>query len=458
MWEGLSQPSPKRKIPQTFLKDRPAVRIIPFDYVAKFELQGNVGNLIEDVINISVEGTFIAVAIGYSLAADTASKTELVLSSDEDKLKDKTLADIAPHVLMDGFRFNPAFEKVAFPNGILDETLEVKMANEMGLFQHMRQVQNISFLYNIVDTGSGRELQNEPIHNIAALGKANGERPFRILAKPLAFMPRSTIRIQVEEKSADVTGDLYIVLHGYKILGAAGVAEEHLRLIYQKAMQKFGLRAASEKTLQWIAQKTIPSARLVPFDYVSSMDLAGTPGNINEDEININVEGGFVTTAIGYSLIVEHTKVEIISDMQDTELVNIGNIKFTNNTHNTAHLPTSVLKSGFRIRPDYRRLAFASSSLANLPLGTIKQLFELLNLPENVSFLYSIQDTGTGREWQNQPVHNIAGLGIANGDRPFRNLAWPMHFLPRSTIRLRVDEIFGRGRLFIVFQGYKILG
>jgi len=49
-------------------------------------------------------------------------------------------------------------------------------------------------------------------------------------------------------------------------------------------------------------------------------------------------------------------------------------------------------------------------------------------------------------------------LGIANGDRPFRSLAWPMHFLPRSTIRLRVEEVFGRGQLYIVFQGYKKLG
>ena len=80
-----------------------------------------------------------------------------------------------------------------------------------------------------------------------------------------------------------------------------------------------------------------------------------------------------------------------------------------------------------------------------------------LNLPEDVRFLFSVIDSGTGRELQNQPVDNAAALGIANGDRPFRILHKPMMFLPRSTIRVRVEEVFGRGRLFIVFQGYKIL-
>jgi hypothetical protein len=80
----------------------------------------------------------------------------------------------------------------------------------------------IDFKYSIVDSGTGRELQNQPIHNIAGLGKADGDRPFRPLAKPMLFMPRSTIRIEVEEVSEEqlyVGAELFIVLHGYKMLG-----------------------------------------------------------------------------------------------------------------------------------------------------------------------------------------------------------------------------------------------
>ncbi|HSL03317.1 MAG TPA: hypothetical protein VK901_07245, partial [Nitrospiraceae bacterium] len=80
----------------------------------------------------------------------------------------------------------------------------------------------IDFKYSIVDSGTGRELQNRPIHNIAGLGEPSGERPFRALAKPMLFMPRSTVRFEVEEITNDGTtegAELYIVLHGYKMLG-----------------------------------------------------------------------------------------------------------------------------------------------------------------------------------------------------------------------------------------------
>ena len=84
-------------------------------------------------------------------------------------------------------------------------------------------------------------------------------------------------------------------------------------------------------------------------------------------------------------------------------------------------------------------------------------MFQSVNRPEEVRFLYSITDTGTGRDLQNQRVFNVASLGIANGERPFKVFHKPMTFLPRSTIRVQVEEVFGRGRLFLVFQGYKIL-
>lgn len=135
----------------------PTTKEIPYDYVARFVLTGVRGNRVQDVINISIEGAFVAVTIGYS--------------------------------------FIPALRTSLRP---------------------------IDFKYSIVDSGSGRELQNRPIHNIAGLGEPNGLRPFRVLAKPMVFMPRSTVRFEVEEISDDGTikdTELFIVLHGYKMLG-----------------------------------------------------------------------------------------------------------------------------------------------------------------------------------------------------------------------------------------------
>ena len=52
----------------------------------------------------------------------------------------------------------------------------------------------------------------------------------------------------------------------------------------------------------------MPTTRAVPFDYVSTLDLSGRMGNIIEDEVPINVDGGYVATAINYSLDIGDTK------------------------------------------------------------------------------------------------------------------------------------------------------
>ena len=159
----------------------PTTKEIPYDYVARFTLKGERSNRVQDVINISIEGAFVAVAIGYSFIPPPPNPNPvIILLSTDDGPK--------PRV--------------------------------------------IDFKYSIVDSGSGRELQNRPIHNIAGLGEASGKRPFRPLAKPMLFMPRSTIRIEIEEISVGdmygyedattkqrVGAELFIVLHGYKILG-----------------------------------------------------------------------------------------------------------------------------------------------------------------------------------------------------------------------------------------------
>jgi len=119
--------------------------------------------------------------------------------------------------------------------------------------------------------------------------------------------------------------------------------------------------------------------------------------------------------------------------------------------------PLAAVKEGFRIRPEFLRLVLNSGgALTSVPLEVAQEAFERLNRPEHVSFRYMIYDGALGRDWQNQPIHNIAGLGIANGLRPFKKLARPRVLGPRSTLRVTVEERFGRGTLFIVIQGYKI--
>lgn len=178
----------------------PTAKEIPYDYVAKFKLRGEPGNRVQDVINISVEGTFVAVAIGYSFIP-----AKLPTERDSKTLSPADLSD-----------FIDALSLVS--------NLIQPIESSLGRFAQclLMRLCGIHFKYSIIDSGTGRELQNQPIHNIAGLGEATGERPFRPLAKPMLFMPRSTIRIEVEEISKGpiyVGAELFIVLHGYKMLG-----------------------------------------------------------------------------------------------------------------------------------------------------------------------------------------------------------------------------------------------
>ena len=177
-----------------------AAREIPYDHVASFQLLGQRGNRAQDVVNVSIDGAFVAVAIGYGFVPAplllplpaTINHTGALLPSEA--LADWLLAIAAT-----------------------EPTLPTTLAQSL-----LVRLCGIEFKYSVVDSGSGRELQNRPIHNIAGLGESSGGRPFRPLAKPMLFQPRSTIRIEVEEISEGALyqgAQLQIVLHGYKVLG-----------------------------------------------------------------------------------------------------------------------------------------------------------------------------------------------------------------------------------------------
>lgn len=431
------------------MSDLPWVKVMPYDHVAEFPITGNVGNIVQDVINVSAEGVFVAVAIGYAFEEDRTEPIEL-RNADSLALTDIALENFPPDALIEGIRIDPRYEAVVLRDGVIDQNF--RLTSGQNIFQRIKPPSSFSFLLSIVDSATGRELQNKPIHSVATLGGANGRRPFKALSQPMVFMPRSTIRIQIEERTQGVKGRLFITLQGYKVLGVAGNLEEAVRALIEmdplKKIPVYDYGTGNYRTLGEATDRHVPTTGVVPFDYVSTLDLKGKPGNIEEDEVPVNIDGGYVALAIGYSLDAQDTRIEVNND---SDTIPLGSLKLSDIK------PAQVLFDGFRIDPIRLQLAFTNVGLSTLPADTAKRMFQRLNLASDVRFLYSILDSGTGRELQNQPVHNVAGLGIANGDRPFRVLAQPMMFLPRSTIRVQVREISGRGRLFIVFQGYKLL-
>jgi hypothetical protein len=445
--------------------------VIPYDAAASFRLTGRPGNLVQDVINISTDGSFVAVGIGYGFEEDRERPIlpkELLdeISPTEPPVivGDVQIGRFPLASLIEGFRINPRFAHWVFGRGATgDQAFDDGAASVSGvpaervfgeLLQRIKPSEELSFLFSLVDTATGREFQDQASHNLASLGKSNGERPFRLLAHPFHFAPRSTLRVQITERTAGVQGTLFIVLYGYRVLGTGLCPEPIARR----------LRGAPLFPVESIGS---PGARVVPFDYVARLQLTGQRGNQLEEELPINADGAFVATNIGYGLAIDQRDVRMQLDaarqVQDPGLRDevlewkAGTLVDLN--HLPLRLfPSSALLDGIRIRAGWLRVALQNNgTLSNeLPFEHLDRIFERLNVPQDVSFRYALFDTGTGRELQNQRINNIAGLGIADGDRPFKRLARPMIFLPRSTIRVEVEEYFGRGAMFMVFQGYKL--
>lgn len=237
--------------PQTARSEAGAMasrKTIPFDYTFRFALTGQRDNALKSLVTVSVEATFVAVAIGYGATPRSApirfgaEFTERTLFRDiklDDILKSlrKQLAktpsllkgEAGPEAVFKiGFKLNPQVAERALL-GIDDPSAKL----DTGILEKLFQVvgtppEQIQFLYALFDEATGREFQSAPILNIAGLGAADGNRPFRYFPQPIEFAPRSSIRMEVTEKS-DFQGELQVSLIGYKVLGEAGTPTELMR-------------------------------------------------------------------------------------------------------------------------------------------------------------------------------------------------------------------------------------
>jgi hypothetical protein len=119
-----------------------------------------------------------------------------------------------------------------------------------------------------------------------------------------------------------------------------------------------------------------------------------------------------------------------------------------------------ALRAGIRLNPDISSFVLLDDGQASMDPEVLGQLFETIEVPpDDIQFLYALRDEGTGREFQSEYLLNTAGLGAPDGDRPFRYFAVPITFSPRSTIRLNVmPKSDFKGDLYVVLQGYKVLG
>lgn len=248
----------------------PRRRTIPFDYQFYFkifdeknEARSFLDEELTSTLTVSIEAAFVAVSVGYGflprvrtftfgpqiavprppanlLLGDITTALEnklsvkrspgggggvVLLAKAAGAAKPVNLGPLAERVLLQGIQINPALLP-RFLHVLQDG--EVMTPLELAeLFQAVEPPPDrVQFLYALSDKASGRSFQSEPLLNIAGLGISDGDRPFRSFATPIVFAPRSTIQLDVIPKT-DFRGELYITLHGYKVLGGAGTPTGH---------------------------------------------------------------------------------------------------------------------------------------------------------------------------------------------------------------------------------------
>lgn len=222
MRSGFGQAQPRAVMQPVEDSNFPPVAVpngkeIPYDYVAKFLLEGTRGKRQQDVINISIEGAFIATAIAYGFIPKRPSLPSTLINVGGvipflTPGSQVTLSDVIADAIAGELATRTGADRTDIALHAASTIVPCLLVWLCG----------IDFKYSIVDSGTGRELQNLPIYSIAGLGRADGDRPFRPFPKPMTFLPRSTIRIEVEEISEGPLykdAELQIVLHGYKMLG-----------------------------------------------------------------------------------------------------------------------------------------------------------------------------------------------------------------------------------------------
>ena len=223
---------------------------------------------------------------------------------------------------------------------------------------------------------------------------------------------------------------------------------------------------------------TASSARATPFDYAFRYELTGIRNTVINQTITISIESTFTAVSIGYGVVPKVTPIvfgptppqdsddprDFLSISFDQVLTGLSaNLEETFRTLPGETGPEAVFRNGIKLNPDVAEFALQGVRLLrgnDVPDNVRERLFQVVGSPsEQVQFKYALFDEGSGREFQNEPILNIAGLGSADGERPFRYFATPIVFPPRTTIRMEVTELSEfKGTLHVSLHGYKVLG
>jgi hypothetical protein len=424
------------------LRPGPPAKTVPFDYVFQFALQGERGNKVQDVVEISSEGVFVALSVGYSLVLDERStaRTFQPLVDQRITLENPVFIPFftppAGEVSLNGFAGLLLTGIPGTEMAVLNLSVTPPVIRQTIDGQPLRIGSDgtVAVTLDGVEDGSILRVWDKTQERLSELFEVNSNIPSTPVIGP-----------DPTNKKAPAAGDTTVHVYGspndnvevFLLERRTGtivpLIDSPFPLLDRPTFggHMTGRADVSLRVNDPKAQPITKSLSLGDVLLVRRMDTATA------------------ATGIPLSMFVI-SRPRAISDLTLAEL-EAGLAK---------EEIGADLTRGFRFNPKAANLVAADLPLDQLADGTLGRIFETGSVAaEEVSFFYSFDVGDTGREYQNKPIHNIAGLGIANGDRPMRPFAKPMVFEPRSFIRLQVEEISGpKGTLFIVLQGYKILG
>ena len=235
-------------------------------------------------------------------------------------------------------------------------------------------------------------------------------------------------------------------------------------------MNGFGQSVAAAS----VAQKTIP------FDYAFRFDLEGKPGLAQNSGLEVSVEATFTAVSIGYGVIPKANPITfglptpppspgpILLRSSSKSLFSatlfdlIGTLSAALDEDSDGKIgprTAAVLQDGLRFNPRIRRAHSADAGDQPRSANFERSLSGGRRAAGASGIQVRALDQGSGREFQSEPILNIAGLGSPDGKRPFRYFARPIEFAPRSIIRMQITEVSAfQGELHVSLQGYKTLG
>src|SRR5262245_5121470 len=408
----------------------PAVQTIPFDYVFQFSLLGQRGNKVQDVVEISTEGVFVALSVGYSLVPDER----------------RTPRTFGPVINQNTLLRSPSF--VPF--------LSNPPTTVTKLFINGAPGAEIAVV--LLDTPN----PDDVTPSILTSGTLGSDGTLLLALSKVSPVISLGCRFLLWDRSNNLFGQLFelsplgsetfMIMTPVigpdpttKQLPAAGADSVH---IYGKLNNSVNLTVLKSDGSAPIRRKNIPLDQSFTFFEGASASGAKVTLGSPLSPGDLLIVGLSTPDDLGVAF--------SVFDVPRVRLSNLSLGALAAGLERSG----ADLTRGFRLNPAADSLLAANLAIDQVDAGTLGRIFETGAVAaEEVSFLYSLDVSGTGREYQSKPIHNIAGLGIANGDRPFRPFAKPVMFEPKSSVRIQVEELSGpAGTLSIVLQGYKMLG